>query len=129
MPDYDALRATAERLIGSFGSEQTVTITRVTVASYDPVTDTTTATTATYTVKGVIVGLGTNELETPNANLTLYDSTSVIIPALGLGIVPMPGDRIALPGESEPYIITDVGPTRPDGNPIFYKLMVKRAGA
>lgn len=129
MPDYNALRLTADRLIGSFGSMRTCDITRRVETAYDPITDTGGFTETTYTIKCVIVPLGERELNTPDDNLTLHNSTSMMVPALGLPIVPLPGDRVILPQDPDPYVVTDCGPSRPDGDPIYYKVILQRADA
>ena len=127
--DYDRMRQTALRLIKGFGSERTVVITQTVEGSYDPLTDGETGAVLTsYTIEGVIVQRG-QELMTPPGDRTMHDNTTVYVPAIGLPIRPLPGDVLTLMGDSKEYVITDVGPSRPDGDPIYFKLNAQRADA
>jgi hypothetical protein len=128
VPDYNALRLTAERLISNFGSARTVTISRLVSLGYDPLTDVELTQPQSQTILGVIVDRG-EELMTPPDDRTLHNQTAVLIPAIGMAWLPVPGDKIMLMGDPDPYAITDVGPKRPDGDLIYSKLLVQRAGA
>ena len=127
MPDYDASRATAERLISNFGRGGTATITRRTAGIYDPVADAETgATSASYAVPCAVVPASARQFAYGNDDLAVSASEIVYIAAPGLPIEPQPGDIVQLPNRTGSWSVVASRTLAPDGNAIFHKLMCER---
>lgn len=128
MPDYNALRATALSLIQSFGSNQTATLIRVVPGVYDPLTDSDPGqTVANYVIACTVLPASDDQLGGRTFDdLAMTNSVNIYLPMTGLPVVPLPGDRIVLPGQAGQFAITDVKNTAPDGVSIFYKCAAEK---
>lgn len=126
--DYDRARDTALRLVTNFGSGRTVTFTRKAPSSYDPLTDTEVpGTPLTATVKGVKVPRSASDISTPYDSGAINRFIKVVVPASGIGaFVPRPGDQVVVPGEADPFIVTDCKPLDPDGDAIAFVVLAER---
>lgn len=125
MPDYDRFRATADRLIRSFGSGTTATITRRSPGAYDPLTDTdATGAAESQSVPVTVVPLGAADQSTKLDDLALTESAKALIPDQSMTWRPAPGDTIVLPGRAGAFSVIDVKPVAPDGTGIVTSLIV-----
>ena len=126
MPDYDALRATAARLIASFGGSRTATFYRREGGAYDPITDETAgAVERAYTIACTVVPRGPNDLSTPYGDRVENELVKILVPSSGLPITPRPGDEVTIPGRPGRFGVTDCKPLAPDGDPIMYTVLAE----
>ncbi len=86
-------RATAERLIATYG--KTMVINRAAVGAYDPTTGTSTETPTAYTVKGVVSQPSESQF---NSGFALAGDIKVLLAASALEIIPTPGDELVFDG-------------------------------
>lgn len=115
--DYAKMAVTARRLLTRFG--QSITISRTTGATYDPVTGVTTpGTTTAFTPKGVLLKYpdrlidGTRILQS-DRKLILDDT-----------VAPEMSDKPLVQGEE--WTIQDIMTVSPAGTPLIYEVQVRK---
>lgn len=110
----------ADTLLRAFG--QTATITQAVIGTYNPVTDTTTSTTNTATLKIVVDPPETADWA--KGELTEANQRKLLVPAKTLTFTLLPGDIWSFGGQE--WTAVDVRQYAPDGTAIMYEVMVKR---
>jgi hypothetical protein len=120
------MRATAERLVKSFGSGAMVTLVRFDRSGFDPITSKATVVEQPHPISGVFLNRGPDL--TMGGDQLYRDNRRVILPANGLPVDPIPGDAIDWPGEGR-WTVTDVKTAAPDGQPIYHDCSVRREAA
>lgn len=123
MPDYDALRLTAQRLIQSFGSAMKVTLVQFDAGAFDPGTDTATVTEQAHITDGVLTTRAPYLSQDPS--LKFADNLWCYLPAVGLPVQPKPGDALDVPNLGRCSVL-DVKTTKPDTVAIVHALQIRR---
>jgi hypothetical protein len=123
---YDASRATALRLIDKFGSGREATFYRIT-RTFDPLTGLEPTTEAEHEIKCVTIpeagGLSRD------GDRAAENQITIMVPAEGLTIVPVPGDQVALPQKTGRFVVQDpVKPLEADGDPIAFTIRLAKIG-
>jgi hypothetical protein len=123
---YDASRATALRLIDKFGSGREATFYRIT-RTFDPLTGEEPTTEAEHEIKCVTIpeagGLSRD------GDRAAENQITIMVPAEGLAIVPLPGDQVALPQKTGRFVVqSPVKPLEADGDPIAFTVRLAKIG-
>lgn len=117
---YTDMRATAGRLLTSFG--QSMTLTKRASGSYSPSTGTSSVTTTTYTVKGAVFDYKSSFSTGPL--LIQAGDRRAMIAAEGLSVSPEPLDRLTI--GSVVWSIVAVSKTEPGGTAVVYECQIRR---
>lgn len=118
---YTDLRATAGRLLTSYG--QSMTLTKRASGAYDPSTGASTVTSTTYTVKGAVFDYSGGAYK-PAPMLIQAGDRRALISAEGLSVAPEPADHLTI--GSTRWAIVTVTPTDPGGTAVVYECQVRR---
>jgi hypothetical protein len=123
---YDRSRATALRLIDQFGSSREATFYRIT-HTFNPLTGAETMPEVPHAIKCVTIpeagGLSRD------GDRAAENQITIMVPAEGLSIVPLPGDQVALPQKAGRFVVQDpVKPLEADGDPIAFTIRLAKIG-
>jgi len=109
---YDDMQVMGNELITEFG--QTVTISRITVGTYNPDTGAATTTPATQTGKGIVEEYSAREIDGTNI---LRGDKRLMLSAVGISR-PQINDTVSL--SSIVHVIKEVAEINPAGTPVVY---------
>lgn len=119
MTVYTSQIATALRLLSAKG--QAITLARVTTGTFDPVAGTETGgSSATQALVGVVMPAS----YATRGGLVQNTTTTVMVAASGVSIIPRPGDKITLSTGQVLSVLT-VEEMAPDGTAIYWTLGVE----
>tara|TARA_Y100000015_G_C2388498_1_gene88801 strand:+ start:237 stop:593 length:357 start_codon:yes stop_codon:yes gene_type:complete len=112
-----SLAKVASTLISKFGAD--VTVRFVTAGAYNTSTGTVTETTSDTTVKGLIEGVTSTEVD----ELIKRTDKRLTVAANDLATVPAPKDRVVI--SSVEYQIVTINTQEQEGSPITYELFLR----
>jgi hypothetical protein len=121
VPDYNALAATAQRLIGKFG--RGVTFVKMQPGTYNPSTNAiSSASSIPYTVKGVRLDYEQDDID---GEVIKLNDLRIFLEAKGLGnIVPDTDDRVQF--GTEQWTVVRAKPIIPADIPVYYELQLRK---
>lgn len=116
--NYNELKATARKLLKSFG--QSMTITRDVAGAYNPETGAISNTQQTYTDFGVVLPYSEGVSSVPDSLIQAGDRKVFI----QLSTEPKPTDKITIAGVV--HNIVNVMPLEPSGINVLYELQIRK---
>lgn len=114
---YEGLAATATRLLTAYG--QSVTFTRTTSTSFDPVTGVDTVTTSTFSGYGAAFDYRNSEIDGERVQ---RGDIRLLVEATDTA--PIIGDMVTVDGVD--YRAMNVAPSSPGGTPTHYTVQLRR---